>query len=163
MNGMKYFFVFLILLLSQNGRTAPLTYDLGVSSGTYGGYSYTEMHLGLNWYFWDYFNWRNSAFSRYGSQIDKASGLDTSLRFEIQDKDDWFGYHFFVGPGYRFSSASNSAIFGEAGTTIKLGSLNVGVGVKYLSYQNPGTSSSGEAMPKNDTNVFLIIAGGGAL
>ena len=157
----------LMMLFSLNaGATtvSPLTYDVGFSTGSYAGNSYSEMHLGLNWYFWEYFNWRNSAFTRSGKNVESATGLDSSLRFETRDDGaDSIGYHIFAGPGFRFSSQSNSAYFAEAGSTLRLGGLSIGAGFKHLNYVRPGNDSTGAELPKGDTNVFLIIAGGGAL
>lgn len=139
-----------------------LTYDLGASTGSYGGTSYSEINLGLNWYFADWMSWRNAVFTRQG-QNQNTSGLDTSLRFEYNASGEDFGVRAFAGPGYRFASKSLSAAFAEAGLVFKLGGLSIGAGAKTMMYQNPGEDSSGSTLPKQDTSYFLILGGGGAL
>ena len=140
------------------------TYDIGASSGTYNGNSYSEINLGLNWQMNEYFVWRNAAFHRFGTKIDSASGLDTSARFvfNTDPSDSGLGLGFFAGPGYRISNKENSGIFGEAGATVRAGGLKVGVGVKSITYNNPGENSDGTSRTKADTTIFIILAGGGA-
>ncbi|GIL16497.1 MAG: hypothetical protein BroJett040_02480 [Oligoflexia bacterium] len=142
-----------------------MTYDLGVSAGNYGGYSYTELNLGLNWYLARFLNWRNAVFSRFGSQIDSASGLDTSMRLEYRESSDDgdFGIHLFGGPGYRIASKTNSAAFLEGGAIFRFGGFSLGAGVKTFSYAQPGKDINGQELPRQDTNYFLIISGGGAI
>jgi hypothetical protein len=147
---------------SRNHSTA--TYDLGLSTGNYSDHSYTEIQGGLNWYLLDSVAWRNALFTRFGSEIDSASGLDTSLRYVYNSPRDerGFGVGFFAGPGYRISNKENSGLFGEAGATVKAGGFAIGGGVKSISYSSPGKDSRGVELSKSDTVVFLILAGGGA-
>lgn len=139
------------------------TYDIGASTGSYNGNNYSELHLALNWILSDFWTWRNSAFSRFGSNMTSAFGLDSSARLTLSSVgDSGFGVNFFAGPGYRFSNNENSAAFAEAGLTLKLAGISVGVGYKGLYYTNPGQNSDGTNRPKGDSNIFLILAGGGA-
>lgn len=141
------------------------TYDLGGATGNRGDQSYTEINLGLNWKLTDYFVWRNAVFSRMSSGSETLYGLDTTARFQYSatSQDGRFGLGFFGGPGYRFSKSENSALFAEAGVQFKLGGINLGGGVKYFTYPNPGKDSSGADLAKNDTVYFLILQGGGTL
>lgn len=109
----------------------------------------------------DYINWRNAVFTRFGDNVEKAGGLDSSVRFELRDRDGDFGYHLFAGPGYRFSSKTSSGIFAEAGATIRVYNISFGLGFKALQYNSPGLDPNGNTLPKSDTSVFLILAAGG--
>lgn len=139
------------------------TYDLGASVGSYNGNSYTELTLGLNAYLSDFLIWRNSLFSRFGSKIDSASGLDTSMRFFFDSRSapGSLGVVLFAGPGYRISNEKNSAFFAEGGVVLKAAGLSLGAGVKSMIYTNPGKDSTGVDLPKTDTIYFIILAGGG--
>jgi len=139
-----------------------LTYDLGASAGSYGGVDYSEINLGLNWYFADWIAWRNAVFARQGTGQSTA-GLDTSIRFEYNNRGPDFGMKAFAGPGYRFASKSMSAAFAEAGLIFHFGGLAIGAGAKSMHYSNPGEDSRGTALPRQDTSFFLILGGGGVL
>lgn len=143
-----------------------LTYDISASSGSYNEANYTEINLGLNWRFSDWWVWRNAAFHRFGSGVDSVTGIDTSLRLgsEVTTDGGGLGVNFYVGPGLRFASPnSNNAAFGEAGLGFRLGGLYIGVGGKSLYYLQAREDSLGRALSKNDTQVFIVLAGGGAL
>lgn len=155
----------------RRSRVAPtgetrshMTYDLGASTGSYNGYSYSEITLGLNWYMSDYLVWRNAAFSRFGSQVDSALGVDTSLRFIYDTKADRdsVGVTVFGGPGYRLSSEKYSGYFLEGGALLKFGGLSLGGGIKSITYTSPGKKADGTDNPKTDSVLFIILAGGGA-
>jgi hypothetical protein len=141
-----------------------LTYDLGVSTGSYNGTNYNEINLGLNWHLNSFTTWRNALYSRFGSQEAASQGLDSSLRFDYNYLADGgaFGFNLFGGPGYRFSKKDQSASFLEGGLKLKLAGLTVGGGVKILNYSDPGTNADGTARAKQDTTLFLILAGSGA-
>ena len=147
---------------TANSGGSRLTYDLGASTGSYGGASYSEINLGLNWYFADWMSWRNAVFTRQGTG-QNTSGLDTSLRFEYNNAGENFGVKAFAGPGYRFASKSLSAAFAEAGLVFKLGGISIGAGAKTMVYTSPGEDSVGTTLPKQDTSYFLILGGGGVL
>lgn len=150
---------------STSSRSTTLSYDVSASTGSYNGFSYSEIHLGLNWGFNEYIVWRNSVFSRFGSYIETVNGLDSSLRFvfDTRTEDGGLGLALFGGPGYRFATAKNSAAFGEAGISLLFGGLRIGFGVKSFYYADPGQDSLGRNLPKTDTNYFIILAGGGTL
>jgi hypothetical protein len=151
--------------LSTHVRSqAPkFTYDLGLSSGTYEGKGYSEIQLGLSWHMSEYFVWRNSVFSRFGSGVDSATGLDSSARFTYDTPRDeqGFGIGAFAGPGYRFSNKENTGVFGEAGLNLKMGGISTGVAVKSIYYNSPGKDSDGRDKGRTDTVVSLVLAAGG--
>ena len=91
----------------RSSRAAPAkTYDLGISTGSYNDKSYSEVHLGLNWYLENDLNWRNSVFTRFGPEINTALGWDTSAGFVYNTPRDemGFGLGLFAGPGLRISN-----------------------------------------------------------
>lgn len=140
------------------------TYDIGASTGSYNGASYSEITLGVNYFFLDSFAWRNAVFSRFGSQSDSVLGLDSSLRYVYDSRSEPgdVGFTLFGGPGYRFASEKFSGAFVEGGGVLKLGGLSLGAGAKAIQYSNPGKRTDGTDMPKSDTVIFIILAGGGA-
>ncbi len=140
-----------------------LTYDLGASVGSYNGNSYSELTFGLNAYLTDFMIWRNALFTRFGSNIDSVTGLDTSIRFFYDSRPEAgsLGITLFAGPGYRISAEKNSAFFAEGGAVLKVVGLSLGGGMKSMIYTNPGKDSKGVDLPKSDTIYFIILAGGG--
>lgn len=145
-------------------RDTRLTYDLSASTGSTNGYSYTEINLGLNWFFTDWASWRNAAFSRQGQGMQSVQGLDSSLRFNgsLGADDSPFGVDAFAGPGVRVATNKYNAAFGEAGLVFRLGGIRLGAGVKALSYF-ADREIDGVSIPKNESQYFIIIGGGGAL
>lgn len=133
-----------------------LTFDLGASGGSSNGVGYTEINLGLNAYFYDWLAWRNAVFGRLMSGATNVYGLDSSLR-GIFDMSGPVGFTAFAGPGYRFVNQGSGAPFAEIGLVIKLPGFALGGGVKTVL---TSLSQSGAA---NDTQYFLILAGGGSL
>lgn len=169
MNTIKSLIFILFCFFSQASFAAAqskptLTYDLGASTGTYNGYGYTEINLGLNWNLYDYLTWRNSFFSRSVQSLSSVSGLDSSARFswDVSTDGGGLGLGVFAGPGVRFSKKENSATFVEAGLTVKLGGINIGGGFKTLFYNSPGTDAAGDDLPKSDTGYFIVLSGGGS-
>ncbi len=150
---------------SSAGGASKLTYDLSASFGTYNERSYNEVTLGLNWFLADWFNWRNSAFSRFGTGIDTVNGLDSAARFQgsLETDGGGFGIHGFIGPGVRFATQNYNAAFGEAGLIFKLGGIKIGGGIKSLYYFSDRKDSLGLTLPKNDNQVFIILSGSGSL
>jgi hypothetical protein len=140
------------------------SYDVSASSGSQNGDSYSELHLGLNWYVTDWLNWRNALFTRFGSNITSVNGLDSSLlaTYEIQNDAHTLGVQAFAGPGMRFASADNNAATAEAGIIFKLGGINLGGGARYLSYFKTREDSNGLDLPKNETQYFVVLSGGGS-
>lgn len=147
---------------AENSDEFHLTYDLSGSFGSTGGRGYQEISVGVNAFFYEWLAWRNSAFARFIEGTDNVYGLDTSARFILNLGDHKLGLTAFAGPGFRFaksagSSIADSAPFAEAGVVAKLGGIAIGGGVK--SVYN-GIVRSGAAQ---DTQYFLILAGGGSL
>ncbi len=68
-----------------------LSWDLGAAAGSYGGSSYSQIDVGLNWHLNEFMNWRNVFFNRFGTADVQASGLDSSLRFEYADRSEGGG------------------------------------------------------------------------
>lgn len=129
-------FVLPLIAMAQKPKdtTAPREtpwFDLDISgtSGNYNGKSYSEVHLGVNLNFTDWLTWRNAAFKRFSSGgLQDVSGLDSSLRFTLNNKFDGGGIKFFGGPGYRFADPSDkNALFGELGASISLGRFLLGL------------------------------------
>ena len=134
-----------------------MTFDLGGSFGSYGDQSYTEVNLGLNTYFSDHFAWRNAVFGRFMQQTENIFGLDTSLRGILSASEAGSGFTIFAGPGYRFVNRGLSAPLIEGGLVLHLAGLSIGGGVKTV------LTSMIEGGAKNDTQYFIILAGGGSL
>ncbi len=143
------------------------TYDLSASTGSTGSSNYTEIAIGLNSYFADWFVWRNAGFSRMGTGYDGTYGLDTSARFQFDLGDQTLGLHTFAGPGYRFvvtqnqdtgvSNRTDSAPFVEAGAVLSLGGLRIGAGLKTI------LNNVLDNTKQDETQYFLILSGGGRL
>lgn len=134
-----------------------ITFDVGLSAGNTNGASYTEANLGINAYFLDYFAWRNSIFSRFVTGQDNVYGLDTSLRGVFSAGNQNGGFTAFAGPGWRFVSKGDSAPFAEGGVVVKLGGISIGGGAKAV------FNSAIRSGAADDTQYFLILAGGGTL
>jgi hypothetical protein len=150
-------------------RTLPdvhpvFSYDVSASSGTENGATYSELKLNLNWYLTDWLIWKNGIFNRFGSNIQGVSGLDSAMlaTFDASTEDKSLGFQAFVGPGVRFASADNNAVTAEAGLIFKLGGINLGGGAKYLSYFKTRQDSTGLALPKDETQYFVVLSGGGS-
>ncbi|MES2963446.1 MAG: hypothetical protein V4760_06115 [Bdellovibrionota bacterium] len=140
-----------------SGGIDKITFDIGLSAGNSSGFNYTEANLGINAYFLDYFAWRNSIFSRFVTGAENVYGLDTSLRGIFSVGNAAGGFTAFAGPGWRFVSKGDAAPFAEAGVVVKLAGISLGGGAK--SVFNSAIRSGAE----NDTQYFLILAGGGTL
>ncbi len=132
------------------------TFDLGLSSGTINNQSYTEIDLGLNLYFNPYFDFRNALFGRFGSGTQNFFGLDSSARGVYSADLSGFGFTAFAGPGMRFPSQGNVTPFIEGGLVMKAPGIGIGVGAKAI--ENSWVSS----LP-NETQIFIILSGGGEL
>jgi len=141
------------------------TYDISASSGTENSNSYSEVKLNLNWYLADWLNWRNGIFTRFGSNIQSVSGLDSSVlaAYDIKNESGTLGFQAFAGPGVRIASADNNAATAEAGVIFTLGGIQIGGGAKYLSYFKTRQDPNNVALPKDETQYFIVLAGGGNL
>lgn len=134
-----------------------LTFDLGASMGSVNNVTYTEFDLGLNAYFKEWLAWRNAVFARLMSGADTIYGLDSSVRGILNVSGAVAGFTAFAGPGYRFVNQGRNVPFVEGGVILKLIGLSIGGGVKTL--LNSWIISGAP----NDTQYFLILAGGGSL
>lgn len=176
---MKFLFVIGALLLLESSalavrpmpsiKTHPsqhstFTYDLGMATGSDNGNSYSEINIALNWYLTDWLNWRNAVFTRFGSNITSVSGLDSAFlaTYESSTDDMSFGVRAFAGPGVRFATANNSAATAEAGVIFKLAGIQIGGGARYLSYFGSREDVAKTVLPKNETQYFIVLAGGGS-
>lgn len=149
---------------SRVGKRGPLglerlTFDLGASFGKVADVSYTEVELGLNAYFTHWLAWRNAVFGRFPSAGSSIYGLDTSVRLILDLSGAIGGITAFAGPGVRLASgASHGAVpFAEGGAVFKIVGFAIGGGVKVL------LNSMVQRGDPNDTQYFLILAGGGSL
>lgn len=161
----KNFLLFLAIVSASSLATARMSYDIGAATGTENNSSYTEMNLALNWYVVDWLNWRNAVFTRFGSEVTSVSGLDTSLLgiYEAYTEGYTFGFKAFAGPGLRFASANNNAATAEAGLIFKLGGIQIGGGARYMSYYNTREDRYRRVLPQDETQYFIVLAGGGSL
>lgn len=141
------------------------TYDMNLSSGTENNKTYSEVKVNLNWYLTDWLNWRNGVFTRFGSDVQSVSGLDSSLlaAYDVKNDSGTLGFQAFAGPGVRVASADNSAATAEAGVIFTLGGIKIGGGAKYLSYFKTREDQNNIALPKDETQYFIVLAGGGSL
>jgi len=140
------------------------TYDVSASSGTQNSDTYSELKLNLNWYLTDWLNWRNGVFTRFGNNIQSVSGLDSSLlaAYDVKNESRTLGFQAFAGPGVRIASADNNAATAEAGVIFTLGGIQIGGGAKYLSYFKNREDENQVPLPKNETQYFIVLAGGGS-
>lgn len=143
----------------------PFTYDFSGSSGTQNGVTYSEVTLNMNWYLTEWLNWRNGVFTRFGSNVKSVNGLDSSLlaAYNLKNDSGTLGFQAFAGPGVRLASADNSAATADAGVIFTLGGIRLGGGVKYLSYFNAREDLNNSVLPKNETQYFIVLSGGGSL
>lgn len=142
------------------------TYDLGGSSGTYNGTSYTEVNLGLNWYLEDWLNWRNALFSKFGSSINTTYGLDSAVLFETDayTENRLLGVELFIGPGVRLANEKSNAVFGKAGITFALAGMRIGGGIQQTHYiEGARTDKNDQTLPQDETQYFITLSGGGVL
>lgn len=144
---------------------SKFTYDLTGSSGTRDGSSYSEVHLGLNWMMGEWFNWRNSIFSQFGTKIKTVSGLDSEalFKFDTYTQSRSLGVEFYAGPGVRLADQKSNALFGKAGLTIALGGLRIGGGVQALHYLEDRVDSNNNPLNKDEVQTFITLSGGGSI
>lgn len=163
---------FLLVVLSSlfvshfaHGADSGLSYDISGGSGSHNGYSYSEIHLGLNWHVQDWLNWRNSLFTQFGSNMNTIYGIDTAALFEYSafTQGRGAGIEFFAGPGLRFANENSNALFGKAGITFALGGLRLGASVQQTKYFSSRTDKSNNTLPKDETQYFITISGGGVI
>ncbi len=165
---MKKAFLFTILLgvLFVGGfAKARVTYDLSGSSGTRDGSSFSEVHLGLNWYVDEWLNWRNSVFTQFGTDIKTVNGLDSEalLNYDAYTQSRALGIELFAGPGVRLASEKSNAVFGKAGVTFAIGGLRIGGGAQALHYLEDRTDKNDNVLNKDEVQYFITLTGGGSL
>lgn len=151
----------------QPGRNAgkpAMTYDLRASSGTQNNKTFNEVHLGLNWNLNDFMTWRNALFTRFGSEVKSVQGLDSSLLFSwtMGNEDRSSGLHLYAGPGVRLASEKYSAGTLDGGFVVRLAGLQLGAGAKHLTYFETRKDAENLTLPKNETQVYITLSGGGA-
>lgn len=147
-------------------REKPLVaIDIGGSGGSYNGYSYSELNLGLNLNFTEWFTWRNAAFKRFSSKTDNDfTGLDSTLRLISTTPFSEATLQVFAGAGYRFASpAGKNALIGEGGLGFNFGHFGLGLGGKYLKYDKTQLDSTGLETKKDDVSYFVTFAIGTGL
>lgn len=162
----KIIFAFTVsILFSVNVFAQNMSYDISGASGSRDGESYSEIHLGLNYWVNDWFNWRNSVFTQFGSDMDSVYGLDTAGLFNhaIYTDSRTFGLELFAGPGLRFATEHSNAAFGKAGVIFALAGLRLGVGVQAFHYFEDRTDKQNNVLNKDETQLFFTISGGGSL
>ena len=83
------------------------------------------------------------------------------MRLVLRTKFDQSGSaHFFLGPGYRWTSKEvNNAVIGEAGLGVSLSGFGISGGAKYLKYDKARLDSEGNALKNEDVNYFISISG----
>ncbi len=153
------------ILFSSISSAQNMSYDISGASGSRDGESYSEIHLGLNYWVNDWFNWRNSVFTQFGSNIDSVFGLDTAglFNYALYTQSRQIGLELFAGPGLRFATENSNAAFGKAGVTFALAGLRLGVGVQAFHYFEDRTDKQGRTFNKDETQLFFTISGGGSL
>lgn len=150
--------------MAKSSSDSRVTYDLSGSSGTRDGASFSEIHLGLNWFMSDWFNWRNSLFTQFGTNIKTVSGLDSEALFnyEAYTQNRALGVEFYAGPGVRLASEKSNAVFGKAGVTLGLGGLRIGGGVQALHYLEDRVDTNNNVLNKDEVQTFITLSGGGS-
>ncbi len=138
-------------------RSAPqFSWDLGAAAGSYDNRTYSEVQLGVNWYFLNWLAWRNAGFMRFVNP-ENIYGLDTSMRASVSPNIlHAVGFTLFGGPGYRFQSKGDAVPFLEGGLELHMFGLNIGGGAKSLMY------SLNDSKKSNDVQYFLILSGSGS-
>lgn len=148
---------FLQFITLKSSAFERITFDLGASTGSVNGYSYSELNLGVNAYMTDYFAWRNAGFARLQTGEKNIYGLDSSLRGIFDVSGSLAGFTAFGGPGFRFVNEGDNVPFIEGGLVLRGAGLSIGGGAK--TFFNSVIRSGAP----NDTQYFLILAGGGSL
>ena len=143
--------------LVEDSSGPRFSYDLGVASGTVNSRSYTEIDVGLNYYFLPpIFSWRNALFYRIGSGgVQDYYGLDTGLRATLDFDLVAAGLTTYLGSGLRIPSRGKIAPVGEVGAVAHLAGFSLGLGLKTV------FNSWVESGAENDQQLILILTGGG--
>ncbi|UXR64566.1 hypothetical protein EZJ49_15965 [Bdellovibrio bacteriovorus] len=160
----KWLAVVVIFFAVSVQAQSRFSYDLSGASGSRDGESFTEIHLGLNYFVTDWLNWRNSVFTQFGTDINTVYGLDTAglFNYELYNSNRTLGIEFFAGPGLRFASENSNAAFGKAGVTFGLGGLRIGAGVQQFHYFEDRKDKNDNTLNKDETQYFITLSGGGS-
>lgn len=152
-------------VFAASGSNSTISYDLSGGSGTRDGETYSEIHLGLNYFVQDWLNWRNSVFTQFGTEVKTVYGLDSAALFNVDayTSNRALGIELYAGPGVRFATEKSNAVFGKAGITFALGGLRIGGGVQALHYLEDRTDKNENILGKDETQYFIILSGGGTL
>lgn len=132
--------------------------QIGISSGSSGGRTYTEVNLGVGYYFKRWLEWHNSLFASL-DRVRNVYGLDTSLRGVLNTDIGGIAHlHGFAGPGYRFASDSAyNTLFAEAGLITSVAGFSVGGGLRTFFYKFK------DAAAQDETQYFIILSGSARL
>lgn len=159
---LAFFFFSSFSIAASDGQ---ISYDVSGGSGTRDGETYSEIHLGLNYFVKDWLNWRNSLFTQFGTEVKTVYGLDSAALFktEAYTQSKKLGVEFYAGPGVRVASEKSNAVFGKAGLTFALAGLRIGGGVQALHYLEDRTDKNDNVLNKDETQYFITLSGGGVL
>jgi hypothetical protein len=129
--------------------------QIGASSGSSLGRSYTEANVGVGYYFYRWLEFYNAFFARLNSQPETLYGLDSSLRLVFKSGVGSVAHiHLFGGPGYRIATNSEiSTLFTEFGVIGTLAGFSLGGSLKTFYYQMRDGSRS------NENQYSIILAG----
>jgi hypothetical protein len=132
--------------------------QLGLSSGSSGQQSYTEINLGIGYFFTRWLEFHNAAFASLSRVTSTGTrnvyGLDSSLRGVVNTNLGGIAHiHAFAGPGYRLSESDFSTPFAEAGLITSIAGFSLGGGVRTLLYSMKNSSYS------NENQYFIILSG----
>lgn len=150
------------MALANSGKNKPrpfrkLTFDLGFSAGQSNSTSYTEMNLGINYYFYRWLALRGSFFGRFIEGADNINGLDVSTRgIWAAGLGNQFAMTTFAGPGFRVLSDEGVFPFLEGGLILRFFGMTLGGGVKSVFIND----SNGQ---REDRQYFLVLSGGGSI
>jgi hypothetical protein len=120
--------------------------QLGYSAGSSGGRSYSEINLGVGYYFERWLEFHNSLFASF-NRVTNIYGLDSSLRGVLDTGLGSLGrLHVFAGPGYRIASENQyNVLFAEAGVITSLMGFSFGGSVRSFFYSMKGSGYSDES------------------
>ena len=128
--------------------------QIGVSAGQSGGRNYTEVNLGVGYYFYRWLEWHNAAFASL-DRVTNIYGLDSSVRGVLNtDLGGVAHIHAFAGPGYRVATESYfNTLFAEAGLIASVAGFSLGGGVRTFYY------SMRDANRQTENQYFIILSG----
>lgn len=123
---------------SQSTRKGRFYFDIGASAGQTTvnsvSTSYTQITLGVDYFFMDWLSWRNEVFGRFISGNDPLYGVDSSARAHYDIMLDQFKVGVYGGPGYRFVTRGTNAPFALAGVQVRAFNVNLSAQVQKTFY-----------------------------